>query len=34
MPWLKQPWGIAAMTVLMLGLSAGALVFLRSHDWL
>ena len=33
MPWLKQPWGIAAATVLMLGLPAGALVFLESHDW-
>jgi magnesium transporter len=34
MPWLKHPWGIAAATVLMFGLSAGAFMFLGSHDWL
>ena len=34
MPWLKQPWGIAAATILMFGLSAGAFVLLKSRDWL
>jgi magnesium transporter len=34
MPWLKQPWGIVAATVLMLALSGGALVLLKSRDWL
>jgi magnesium transporter len=34
MPWLKQPWGIAASTVRMFGLLAGAVMRLRSHDWL
>ena len=34
MPWLKEPWGIGAATVLMFGLSSGALMFFKSHDWL
>ena len=34
MPWLKQPWGIAAATVLMFELSASAFMFLEGHDWL
>lgn len=34
MPWLKEPWGIAAATVLMFGLSSGAFMFFKSHDWL
>jgi Mg2+ and Co2+ transporter CorA len=32
MPWRKQPWGIAAETVLMFGLSASASMFLTSRD--
>ena len=34
MPWLKQPWGIAAATILMFGLSSGAFVLLKSRNWL
>lgn len=34
MPWLKQPWGIVAATILMFALSGGALVLLKSRDWL
>jgi magnesium transporter len=34
MPWLKQPWGIAAATVLMFALSAGAFLLLKTRDWL
>jgi magnesium transporter len=32
--WLKQPWGIAAATILMLAFSTGASVLLKSRDWL
>jgi magnesium transporter len=34
MPWLKQQWGIAAATVLMCGLSAGAFMLFKKNDWL
>jgi len=34
MPWLKQPWGIAAATILMFGLSAGAFMLFKRNDWL
>jgi magnesium transporter len=34
MPWLKAPWGIAAATLLMAGLSAGAFLFFKRNDWL
>jgi magnesium transporter len=34
MPWLRQPWGIAAATVLMLALPTGASVLFKSRHWL
>ncbi len=34
MPWLKQPWGIGAATILMVALSAGAFMFFKRSDWL
>jgi hypothetical protein len=34
MAWLKEQWEIAAATILVVGLSAGAFTFLRSTDWL
>jgi Mg2+ and Co2+ transporter CorA len=34
MPWVKQPWGVVAATLLMIGLSAGAFMFFKRRDWL
>jgi magnesium transporter len=33
MPWLKEPWGIAAATVLMVMLPAGAFLLSERKDW-
>lgn len=34
MPWLKQEWGIIAATLLMAGISGGAILFFKRNDWL
>ena len=34
MPWLKEQWGVAAATILMVGLSMGALFFFKWTGWL
>ena len=34
MPWLKQAWGVVAATLLMIGISAGVLLFFKRNDWL
>jgi hypothetical protein len=33
-PWVKQPWGVVAATLLMIGLSAGVFMFFKRRDWL
>ncbi len=34
LPWIKQPWGVAAACLLMAGLSAGLFLVLRRRRWL
>lgn len=34
MPWLREQWGFAAATILMVGLSVGAFLFFKWNDWL
>lgn len=34
MPWLKQPWGVVAATMLMVGLSMGTLLIFKRNNWL